>query len=322
MQSFKSLIQRNDRLRAAFMPTYMSLVHPGVVKRNARRHGLSVEFGKDTMDVTDGKRIVRLGRSQAIYANDILNNFSFFHGAVIPEAVDGMELVDYSTPKFHDVPGFSLHPVFFTALAEPLVTADQYLDFAQLTDGDVAIDLGAYSGLTSILFRERCGDSGTVIAVEADHANIAAVRKNIELYEDRTGRRVELLEGAVWIHDEGVSFSAEGNLGSSATDCVGNRLGQAELVPSFTLSRIARRYDLQRVDFIKSDIEGAEGVIFGDSEFFERFHPRIIVEVHPVGGVLTTERVKADLSKHGYTFDLVDQLGSSLPLLECTPRSA
>jgi hypothetical protein len=123
----------------------------------------------------------------------------------------------------------------------------------------------------------------------------------------------------VWIHDAGVSFSAEGNLGSSATDGVGDRLGQAELVPSFTLSSIAHRYDLPKVDFIKSDIEGAEGVIFGDSDFFQRFRPRIIVEVHPVDGELTTDKVKADLSKHGYAFELVDQIGSRLPLLRCTP---
>jgi FkbM family methyltransferase len=319
MQSLRSIIQRSDRLSAAFLPTYMAIVHPASVKRHARRHCLKAEFGKHTIDIADEARIVRISRTHAIYANDIVNGFEFFHGAVAPEAVGGNELVDYSVPKFHQMPGFPLHPVFFNAIAEPLVTADQYIEFAQLGEASVALDLGAYSGLTSILFREQCGMSGTVIAVEADPDNIAAVAKNIELYESRTGQCVELFEGAVWIHDEGVSFSAEGNLGSSATDCVGNRLGLAKLVPSARLSTIARRYELPRVDFIKCDIEGAEGVIFGDADFFERFQPRIIVEVHPVDGTLTTEKVKADLSKFGYTFELVDQLGSTLPLLRCIP---
>jgi FkbM family methyltransferase len=322
MQSLKSFIQKSERLSAAFMPVYMSMVHPGMIKKAARKQGLDVEFDKDVIDITHANRTVRINRAHAIYANDVVSGFEFFHGAVVPEKVDGTELVDYSEPKFHHMPGFSLHPVFFNSLAEPLVTADQYLDFAGLGEGSVAIDLGAYSGLTSILFRERCGKSGTVVAVEADSANIVAVHKNFELYQSRTGKRIDLLEGAVWIHDEGVSFSAEGNLGSSATDCVGNRLGQAELVPSFTLSAIARRYDLPKVDFIKSDIEGAEGVIFGDSDFFERFGPRIIVEVHPVDGALTTDKVKADLSKHGYSFELVDQIGSRLPLLRCTPAKS
>ena len=319
MQSLKSFIQKSERLSAALMPTYMSVVHPGLVRKAARQHGLRAEYGSNTIDIADETRVVRIRRAHAIYANDVVSGFEFFHGAVVPEQVDGVELVDYSRPKFHQMPGFSLHPVFFNSLAEPLVTADQYLDFAQLGEGSVAIDLGAYSGLTSILFRDRCGKAGTVIAVEADTANIEAVRKNFELYESRTGKRIELLEGAVWIHDEGVSFSAEGNLGSSATDCVGNRLGQSELVPSFTLSKIARRYELPKVDFIKSDMEGAEGVIFGDADFFKRFRPRIIVEVHPVDGALTTDKVQADLSKHGYTFELVDQIGSRLPLLRCTP---
>lgn len=322
MQSLKAFIQKNERLSAAFMPTYMSVVHPNLVKRIARQHGLDAKFGKDKIDISDGKRAVRIRRTHAIYAEDVVRGFEFFHGAVVAEDVNGTELVDYSEPKYHQMPGFSLHPVFFNSLAEPLVTTDQYLDFAELGEGSVAIDLGAYSGLTSILFRERCGKSGTVIAVEADSANIVAVHKNFELYQSRTGKRIELMEGAVWIHDYGVSFSVEGNLGSSATDCVGNRLGQAELVPSFTLSAIARRYELPKVDFIKSDIEGAEGVIFGDADFFQRFRPRIIVEVHPVDGTLTTEKVKANLSKHGYTFELVDQIGSRLPLLRCTPAGS
>jgi FkbM family methyltransferase len=319
MQSLKSVIQNSERLNAALMPAFMSLVHPRVVRRNAKEHGLTAEFNDSTIEIADDRRIVRLARQHAIYAKDVVNDFDFFHGAVIPEIKDGTALVDYSLPKFHDIPGYPLHAVFFNALAEPLVTANQYLEFAALEEGSIALDLGAYSGLTSILFREQCGASGSVIAIDADPANIIAIKKNLELYSEKTGRRVELLEGAVWNHDDGIHFSAEGNLGSSATECVGNRIGAATPVPSFRLATVASRHRLPKVDFIKCDIEGAESVIFKDAEFFRVYRPKIIVEVHRLQGVFTTDKVKSDLSKYGYRFELIEQIGSTQPLLRCTP---
>ena len=319
IQSLKSMIQRSELLNAALTPAFISFVHPRMVRRQAKKRGLTVDFSGSSVDISDGRRIVRLARRHSIYANDVVNDFDFYHGAVAPDVTDGVEVVDYSVPKPHEILGFSLHPIFFNALAEPLATADQYLHFAQLSEGCTCIDLGAYSGLTSIIFREQCGETGRVVAVDADPANIRAIKTNFELYAGKTGRRVELLEGAVWSHDDGIHFSAEGNLGSSATDYVGDRLGAATRVASFKLSTIADRYGLQRVDFIKCDVEGAESVIFGDGQFFARFRPRIIIEVHRVDGTLTTQRVESDLAQHGYKFELVDQLGSTLPLLRCTP---
>ena len=46
-------------------------------------------------------------------------------------------------------------PVFFNSLSEPIVTAKQYNDFANLSEESIAIDLGAYSGLTSILMDQN-----------------------------------------------------------------------------------------------------------------------------------------------------------------------
>ena len=75
------------------------------------------------------------------------------------------------------------------------------------------------------------------------------------------------------------------------------------------------------MDFIKCDIEGGEAVIFGDDAFFERFRPRIIVEVHPVKGEMTTAAVIRALDAQGYVTQMVKQDGIDLPLLECRPRA-
>jgi hypothetical protein len=130
---------------------------------------------------------------------------------------------------------------------------------------------------------------------------------------------IEIVSEAIWNHSNGVSFSSEGNMGSSASNFIGIRRGQVELIKSLTLSSVVEKLKLAEVSFVKCDIEGAESVIFEDSDFFKNFSPRIIVETHNVGGHLSTDKVREDLSKFGYAFNLVTQPGAPFPLLECVP---
>jgi FkbM family methyltransferase len=181
------------------------------------------------------------------------------------------------------------------------------------------LDLGAYSGLTSILFCQAVGTSGTVVAVEADRRNIACLRRNVANFRKYGRGTLLVCEGAVWSSNDGLEFSSEGNMGSSAASILGRNRGSAHMVPSFTLSALCARFDLSRVDFIKCDIEGAEQVIFGDEAFFERCRPRIMIEPHVVGGVETTAACASQLQRFGYTCTRIEQEGVSLPLLQCVP---
>lgn len=319
IETFKTLVRSNDTLHRAAMALYMGAFFRASAHSKARRRRLRCDFSDETIDVRRGDQAVRMARNHAIYLFDIIENFDFFYDAVMPERTADGWLVDYSRPRSHHVKGFDLHPIVFPSIAEPVETTRQYLAFAALADGSVAIDLGAYSGLTSIMFRQECGPAGRVIAVEADEGNMHAARRNFEVYESHTGRRIELVEGAVWNHDDGIVFSTEGSMGSSAADIVGNRTGGAKRVASFTLSTLAERCDLDRVDFIKCDIEGGEAMIFDDPRFFARFRPRMIVEAHLVAGRMTIDAVREALGRHRYEVRTIRQDGMDLPLLECRP---
>jgi FkbM family methyltransferase len=210
-------------------------------------------------------------------------------------------------------------PVYFPSLAEPVITTQQYLDFANLQEGSAVIDLGAYSGLTSIIFKEAVKASGTVIAVEADAQNIIGIQKNLSLYKKITNNPIELIYGAVWSHNNGLNFSSEGNMGSSASEIVGNGRGYNLTVESYTLSKIAAISKLEQINFIKCDVEGAENVIFEDKNFFSKFRPRIIIETHFINGIETTGKCIEDLESLGYRCRRIIQKGVQLPLLECHP---
>ncbi|MFG1423679.1 FkbM family methyltransferase [Roseixanthobacter liquoris] len=291
-----------------------------VVRMQSRGRGYIVKGNSEFYSIINGNREIRLGVQQQIYLKDTIYNFDFYFEGVVPVTVGDRQIADYSTPRWHDVRGFDLFPVFFPAVAEPIVTTGQYIDFADLKAGDVVLDLGAYSGLTCVLFDQAIPSGGRVIAVEADQQNISACERNFALYGRFTGRKIDLVKAAIWKHDKGISFSSEGSMGSSATSIVGTGRGKMIEVASLTLAQLAERQNLDRVDFIKCDIEGAETEIFDCPEFFARYSPKIMIECHDVNG-LTAPICEKTLGKFGYKCVLIEQKGYPLPLLACSPAS-
>jgi FkbM family methyltransferase len=314
-EKLTKLIKKSPAVRA-FLIKYFGTQ---ILQFFGRKTNTRIRSSLDYYDLSQKNHTVRISKNHFLYVFDIINSFEYYFSAVEPIDSFGKKLVDYSTPRYHDVIGYDRHPVFFPSLSEPIVTTNQYIDFSNLKAGSTAIDIGAYSGLTSLVFKDIVGPAGTVVAVDADKLNLIALEKNVSAYEAVTSNKIEILYGAVWMHDNGLEFSTEGNMGSSAADIVGSGRGTVTKVPSFKLSQVANMFNLEKIDFIKCDIEGAESVIFEDREFFEKFHPRIIVETHLINGEETTNKCVSDLESYGYTCKRVTQTGSTLPLIECYP---
>ena len=262
------------------------------------------------------KRIL-VSVDHAAYVRDIAISFEYYFDSVKPRTHDLTSTVDFSTEADHFVTGFEYFPINFPSLAEPISTNTQYIEFGQLKLGHVVIDLGAYAGLSSIMFKEVVGPEGIVIAVEIDPNNIKSLELNLRRYNAYFSKSIEVCKKAVWNHNNGMIFTSDGSMGSSATQILGSGRGRSKQVPTTTLSKLAHDYDLLEVDLIKCDIEGAEFYIFEDFEFFQQFKPRIIVEIHQVRGFSTIEKVTTDLTRAGYTVTAVQQPGVEYPLLEC-----
>ncbi len=52
-----------------------------------------------------------------------------------------------------------------------------------LKGGEIVVDIGAYAGVTSIIFAQLVGPTGHVYAFEADETNYECARINIEMAE-------------------------------------------------------------------------------------------------------------------------------------------
>ena len=264
--------------------------------------GIKITKSKGLIRVQKKNKEIRLRSSHLLYLQDILIDFDYYFDGVIPSKQGKKEIVDYSKSAWHEVKNFDLMPVYFNAFSEPMRTTNQYVEFYEISEGSVIIDLGAYSALTSIVFDQCVGQTGLVIAIEADKQNYLTCVKNLSLYEKITKKKIHLVNAAIWRDTNGIMFSSEGNMGSSALDLVGND------------------FKLERVDLIKCDIEGAESVALNAPDFFNKYKPRIIIECHIINGLSTEHSCRNFMENFGYTCISKKQDGIELPLLFCNPK--
>jgi FkbM family methyltransferase len=282
--------------------------------------GIKIIQNKGLICLLKKNKEIRIRASQKLYLEDILSNFDFYFEGVISSKQGKKEIVDYSLPAWHEVKSFDLMPIYFNSFSEAPTINNQYIELSEISEGSVVIDLGAYSALTSIMFDQRVGQTGLVVAIEADRENYLTCVKNLSLYEKITKKKIHLVNAAIWKDTDGVMFSSESSMASSAVDLVGNDRAENIFVKTVTLMSLANDFKLERVDFIKCDIEGAESVVLNAPEFFNKYKPRIVIECHIIDGVSTEYSCRSFMENFGYTCTLVDQEGYQLKLLLCHPK--
>lgn len=143
------------------------------------------------------------------------------------------------------------------------------------------IDAGAHIGLTSVYYAQKYPHA-KILAIEPDGENYDLLLKNTAPYPN-----VIPILGAVWnkstilyvnnrswMHKNGYLKSAEYELTED------RRLHESE-VQAYTLDELMKIYDIDFVDVLKVDIEGAERVVFQTN--YEQWLPKtkvLLIEPH------------------------------------------
>lgn len=119
----------------------------------------------------------------------------------------------------------------------------------------VIIDCGSNIGL-SILYFKAIYPHAIVLGFEPDPVNHGVLKMNLS---DNQLKDVVISQEAVWIHDQGISFSGAGTEASR----IGEGNSDSEIkVPTIRLKELIKKYP--RIDFLKMDIEGAEHPVIMD----------------------------------------------------------
>jgi len=285
----------------------------GFLKFFAICHKMQIRFNSEKIFITENDKCIILDIDHIPYSRDMIRNFEYYYFAT------SSTLKDYSGTKDQNISGYQRFPILTPSIPEPLETINQYLDVLNLVEGNTVFDLGAYSGLSSIVFQECVGRSGRVFSVEADPQNATCCEVNFSRFFLEFGYSPTLIKKAIWSEVTQIRFSAEGSLGSAIASMLPRAKPGGPLVQTTTLSEIAADFNLKKIDAIKADIEGAEYFAFLDEEFFKKFHPKIVFEPAEEASFFTKgENIISLLTSYGYNCQIREQLGSKLPLIVCT----
>jgi FkbM family methyltransferase len=180
----------------------------------------------------------------------------------------------------------------------------------------VCVDVGAEFGLYTMLFAEAAGPGGRVVSVEANPGLTHWLRRactvlgadNVQVLGAAVGDRqdsgfltlsVPYRRGRpVW----GRAFVTDGTSGPGPNAEFSE--SRDVLVPAVTLDRVVTLLNLEEVDIVKADIEGAElAMLLGAEQVMTQSRPTWMLEVedrHLEKYLATAAEVFGLLEYHGY----------------------
>jgi FkbM family methyltransferase len=171
------------------------------------------------------------------------------------------------------------------------VFLDHEYDFGVNDQPRVIVDAGANIGLASVLFANRY-PSAKIIAIEPESSNFELLKMNVAPYDN-----VIPLQAALWNRNEEINLvdpgrgkwgfmTAQKNLDSAAASAV------CHTVRAMTVDRLLAEQNIDSIDILKIDIEGAEKEVFNDTSAWIGRVGAIIIELH--------ERMKAGCNRTFY----------------------
>lgn len=184
-----------------------------------------------------------------------------------------------------------------------------------VSPGNIVVDAGAGCGIYTVAAAKLVGNAGRVIAFEPSAKLASVIEKNIKLNElNNTQLYCEALSNRegharLYHHCRCVAYSI------SPGDSNKTRFDE---VVTTTLDSMLEREGIDRIDFLKMDIEGAEELALrGGKTLFAKSHPVIVFEVNPSAARrfgLDPDGAWRHLQRLQYRFFALDEAAKLSPL--------
>ncbi|WP_147289187.1 FkbM family methyltransferase [Helicobacter aurati] len=175
------------------------------------------------------------------------------------------KICNLGTYKFY----YSLYGVFVNCILEQY--AYRHLIYAE--EGDFVIDGGACYGDTALYFAQKVGQSGKVFSFEFNPRNLKVLHQNLALNPDIAN--ITLFENALYSNSETKVYHTGSGGGSRVSmDSQPNQ----DYALTASIDDLVNTGKIERVDFIKMDIEGSElEALKGAEKTLKKYHPKIAI---------------------------------------------
>jgi len=154
---------------------------------------------------------------------------------------------------------------------------EQELVKRSLRKNSVFLDIGANSGIYSLLASKRCSK---VFSFEPDSVTRSRLEKNIKL---NNIKNVKVIPYAVSDRESRANFYINpSNRGMNSLFNPTGKLGLSS-VKTTTVDKVVKRLKIRKISFVKMDIEGSElNALRGSVNTIERFKPLFLMEINKI----------------------------------------
>jgi FkbM family methyltransferase len=144
--------------------------------------------------------------------------------------------------------------------------------------GDVVLDAGGCWADTALYFADLAGTKGKVYSFEFIPNNLKIFQRNCDL-NPRLKEQIEVVPKPVWSHSgQKVYFKDWGPGSQVAFESFAEADGQTETI---AIDDFVEKSGVQKVDFIKMDIEGAEpNALEGARRVIEKYRPTLAIAIY------------------------------------------
>ncbi|NOU92724.1 FkbM family methyltransferase [Paenibacillus sp. LMG 31456] len=203
--------------------------------------------------------------------------------------------------------GYDIHFYCFPIGLSATFVEKQY-EYGQVTPtikaepGDIVIDAGGCFGDTALYFAHEVGETGHVYTFEFIPSNLEIMKKNVQL-NPSLQERISIVEHAVWNESNQTLYYID--QGPASFVAFSKIAGDYDTTLTLSIDGLVKQKDLDRIDFIKMDIEGGElSALKGAKESLKAFRPKLAITIyHQISDFENIARYINDLNL-GYRFYL------------------
>jgi FkbM family methyltransferase len=170
-----------------------------------------------------------------------------------------------------------------------------------------AIEIGSHIGYFSLYLSNKLKNNGKLILFECSPGVAKLLKRNIELNHFDSFVKIEEL--AVSDQNSTMDLFITENEEGATHSLIGGLAGKEKKIQiqTTTLDNYFNTNNItKKVDFIKIDAEGAEGIILkGAEEVIKKDKPILLIEMHTIEG--STYKLAEELLKqYGYSYEVFD----------------
>lgn len=221
------------------------------------------------------------------YYNFKVKGFSFY-----------LERDIYGTTDHKSWKIFTHSPLYF--IVKDVTRYEKYYHVAK---GDIVIDAGANEGILTLVYSKKVSASGKVFAFEPDKLNIQTFNENLILNEDTSN--INLKPNGLWNKSGTIEFYEAGTVGSSVY--FQDKKSVKRTISSITIDDFVDSENINKIDFIKMDIEGAEiEALKGACNTINSLKPNFaIASYHIVENEVTYKKVEEIFNTMNYPYKTI-----------------